>query len=338
LNVKRGINIAMLKKFIILFASVTSLLLLCKPAWAEDNSFIDGFTLGGYSNLSLVIPSEKSAQANLDLVSLLLSWENDSRYKFFGELELEHPLTLNHKDGFKTSEAEIDLERLYLDYNLSEKLNLRAGRFLNPIGRWNMLHAAPLVWTTSRPLVTKLLYPSFINGLMLYGSTPLNDDALEYSLFTALAKDTSKDNDDTIYKDVAGAHFALTNGYNLGLTIATYEDTASSDRYNLIGLDFITHLDRWEFSGEAYARLKSNDKDGGGGGYLQSAYNLGDEWYWITRLESINHPNKAGSGRWLLGATKRLKPNQLLKFEFVGGSDDNYDTPNGFIGSFAVLF
>jgi hypothetical protein len=333
-------NIDMLKKFIILLASVTSLLLLCKPAWAEaSNNFMDGFAIGGYSSLNLEIPNQKSVTANLNEVSLFLKWENDSRYKFFSEIELERPFTLNHEYGLSTREAELDLERLYIDYNLSEKLNLRAGRFLNPTGRWNMMHAAPLVWTTSRPLVTKLLYPSFVNGLMLYGSTPLNDDAFEYSFFTELTKDTSKDNDDTIYKDVAGAHFALTNGFNLGLTLATYrEDTTASTRYNLIGLDFITHLDRWELSGEAYARLTSNGNDGGSGAYLQSAYNIGDEWYWITRLESINHPNKGSAGRWLLGATKRLKPNQLLKFEFVGGSNDNYDTPNGFIGSFAVLF
>jgi hypothetical protein len=333
-------GIAMLKKFIILLASVTSLFALCKPSWAEDtNNFLDNFTLGGYSSLNVEIPNEKSSQAKINEVSLILKWENESRFKFFSELEFEYPLKLNREYGLTTRDADVDLERLYIDYNLSEKLNLRSGRFLNPAGRWNLLHAAPLVWTTTRPLVTKLLFPSAINGLMLYGSTPVNDYAFEYTFFKELVKDKSRDNDETIYKDVMGAHFSLTKGFNLGLTLASYrEEDPYSANYRLIGLDFITHLDRLELSGEAFTRLTNKGDDGGSGAYLQSAYDLGNEWYWITRLETMERPSTGSGGRWLLGATKRLKPNQLLKFEFVGGSDDNYDTPNGFIGSFAVLF
>jgi hypothetical protein len=330
----------MIKKLFILLASVTSLILLCKPSWAEDtNNFVDGFDLGGYSSLNLQIPRDKSAEARINEVSIILRWENESRFKFFGEFELEYPLRWNSEHELTTRDAYFDLERLYLDYNLSEKLNLRAGRFLNPAGRWNLIHAAPLVWTTSRPLVTELLFPASINGLMFYGSAPYNDYAFEYTFFTELLKDQIRDGDETIYKNVNGAHFAITNGFNLGLTLASYrEDEKSYNAYRLVGLDFITQLDRWELSGEAYARLTSKGGDGGSGAYIQAAYNLGNEWYWLTRLETVDTPDTGSAERWVVGATKRLKPNQLLKFEFVGGSDINYDTPRGFVGSFAVLF
>ena len=122
----------------------------------------------------MVIPRNQSVEAAIDEISLILRWENDGRFKFFGELELERPISWNDNERISHKNAYLDLERLYLDYNLSEKLNLRAGRFLTPAGRWNLLHAAPLVWTTTRPLVTSRLFPASTNGLMLYGSVPID--------------------------------------------------------------------------------------------------------------------------------------------------------------------
>jgi hypothetical protein len=49
----------------------------------------------------------------------------------------------------KTSACEV--ERLYLDYLHSDALATRLGKHLTPIGRWNLRHADPLVWTATRP-------------------------------------------------------------------------------------------------------------------------------------------------------------------------------------------
>ena len=336
------------KRLIMIFASVTSLLLLCKSAWAEDEissaqavpaTFIDGFSLGGYSSASLVIPRNQSVEAAIDEISLILRWENDGRFKFFGELELERPISWNDNERISHKSAYLDLERLYLDYNLSEKLNLRAGRFLTPAGRWNLLHAAPLVWTTTRPLVTSRLFPASTNGLMLYGSVPMQNKAFEYNFFVETLKDQYKDDFEIQYRDVSGAHFSLNNEVNLGLTLMTLRQTdPRSPAYRMIGLDYLTQLGRLELSGEGYYRFASNGKDGGSGAYVQSAYHLGNEWYGLARLETFQSPQEGSAERWLVGATKRLKPNQLLKMEFTGGSGELPDAPRGFIGSFAILF
>lgn len=330
----------MFKRFILVIASVTSLLGLCKPALAEDNNqFLDSFRLGGYSSGGIEIPRDSTAQARVNELSLILTWQNDSRWQFFGELELEEPLRWNDAQCLTTRDAYLDLERFYLDYNLSEKVNLRAGRFLNPAGRWNLIHAPPLVWTSTRPLVTDLLFPNSINGLMLYGSVPVQDYAFEYTLFAETLKDQIRDEDETIYKDVLGARFTLNAPINIGLSLASYkEDHALSPTYRLVGLDFVTHIGSLELSGEGFVRLTNKGQDGGSGAYLQSAYHVGNEWYWLTRLETFDHPRTGSAERWLIGATKRVKPNQLLKFEFVGGSGEYAESPRGFISSFAVLF
>lgn len=340
-----------MKKFIILFASVASLLLVCKPAFseasntaAESESIFSNFRLGGYSSAGISIPRDKTAEATINEISLLLSWENNSRLKFFSEFEIEKPLIWNDDHGLTTRDAYFDLERFYFDYNLSEKLNLRAGRFLTPAGRWNLLHAAPLVWTSTRPLVTSRLFPSSTNGLMLYGSVPFNESAFEYTFFVEVLKDQIEDDDEILYKKSSGAYFALNNLFNdstnLGLTLATFtEDTPKEPRYRLLGLDFVTYLNKWELSGEAFQRFKnSGSNDGGSGAYLQSAYDIGHQWHIITRIETFDSPSTGSAERWLIGATKQINPNLLFKMEFVGGSGKNPDSPRGFISSFAILF
>ena len=332
--------------------SVALLATLCKAAHADEAvEDTNGFKLGGYSSASINIPRQGSTQFQLDDISLMLSWENDGRLKFFSELELERPLTWNEDKHFDSKNSYIDLERLYLDYNLSDKVNVRSGRFLTPAGRWNLLHAAPLVWTATRPLATSSLFPTAVNGLMLHGSVPYEtknqNQAVEYSFFVEALKDQVRDNDEIIYKNVAGAHFTLTNhlnlGLNLGLSLATFtEDMPAGQEYRMVGLDFITHIRGWELSGEGFQRFTSNGSNGGSGAFVQSAAPLGNNWYWLTRLETLHQARQGteqvSGERWVMGLTKRITPQQVLKMEFVGGSADFTDTPRGFVGSFAVLF
>jgi len=330
-------------KLVVYAGSVALLTTLCKVAHADEPAAgtSSGLKLGGYSSVNASVPRDGSSELRVDDVSLMLSWENDGRLKFFGELELERPLAFNEDKRFNHKNFFFDVERLYLDYNLSEKVNVRTGRFLTPAGRWNLLHAAPLVWTASRPLATSKLFPTAVNGLMLFGTEPYEaqGQALEYSFFVEALKDQVRNNDETIYKNVAGAHFTLTNQLNLGLSLATFtEDTPAGPNYRMVGLDFITHVKGWELSGEGFQRFTGGGNNGGSGAYLQSAAPLGNNWYWLTRLETFQRPQEVSGERWVLGLTKRITPQQLLKMEFVGGSGDFTDIPRGFVGSFAVLF
>lgn len=333
-----------------LLLSVICLPMLCKPLFAEEAAdFWQAFRLGGYSSGDIRIPRDESAALTLNEVSMIVTWDRGTRLTFFGELELENPLDYTGERGLNGKRGNLDLERFYFDYNLNENANLRLGRFLTPVGRWNQLHAPPLVWTASRPLVTTRMFPYGLNGAMLFGSVPLGQVDMDYQVYVEALKDQQRDGPEIIYRDVRGARLAFNNllgrgsrdaGLNtLGLNFMSYQkDLPGSPTYHLLGLDFLLELNRWEFSGELYARRTANGGEGGHGGYLQSAYALGNEWYWITRLESLHEVDSRDADRWILGATKRVKPNQLLKFEFVGGSDAYHDVPRGFITSFAVMF
>lgn len=340
----------MLSTLIRVTLSVISLCVLCKPVFAEDQtSFWQGFHVGGYTSTDLRVPRTEAAQLKLNEISLIVTWDQGSRIKFFSELELEDPLSYDHHQGVNTKQSYLDLERFYFDYNLNDKANIRLGRFLTPTGRWNQLHAAPLVWTASRPLVTTRMFPYAINGAMVFGSLPLHHIDMEYQVYAEALKDQHQDGDEIIYREVRGARVAFNNilglsgnnaGLNtLGLNVMSYQkDIVGSPTYHLYGLDFLLELNRWEFSGEIFERKNASGGDAGSGAYLQSAYSLGQEWYWITRLETLHEVESKNADRWVLGVTKRVKPNQLLKFEFIGGSGEYEEVPRGFVTSFAVMF
>lgn len=326
--------------------SVALLLLLCKAASADETTqansgFFDAFRIGGYTSAGITLPRDETASAAINEISLIVTWENESRFKFFSELELEYPLSWNENKSFHTKESYLDLERLYLDYNFSEKINFRAGRFLTPTGRWNQLHAAPLVWSSTRPLATSRLFPIAANGVMAFGAIPLDNSALEYSVFVETLKDQMDDADEIKYRNVSGARIAFGQEANVGLNLMSFtEKTAFNPSYRMLGLDFITHFHGIEFLGEAFQRWDTHNEDGGSGAYLQTAVPLPmmQNWYGIARIETFHRPDEGHQQRWLAGATWRVKPTQLLKLELTGGSIDQPESPRGFLASFAVLF
>ncbi len=339
--------ITRLKMIAVGLLSVASLLLQCKLALAEEtglDEFWNGFKLGGYSSAGVTIHRDQEAEAALNEVSMLLTWNSDSRWSFFGELELEEPLTWNDDRKFNSKESHVDLERLYLDYNFSETVNLRVGRFLTPNSRWNLLHASPLVWTSTRPIATYRLFPTATNGLMLHGSKPAGEFALDYMLFTEVLEDQEDDEYDLPFEHVHGARIALSKQWNVGVSLLSFrekhiEALGGRDKtYRMLGVDFVTHVGEVELSGEGFARFTQGGGDGGSGAYLQAAVPIRNNWYWLTRLETMQRPNEGSSERWLTGLTWRMKPTQLLKLEFVGGSGDQPEAPRGFVGSFAILF
>jgi hypothetical protein len=206
-----------------------------------------------------------------------------------------------------------------------------------------------LVWTASRPLATTELFPSFTSGVQFFGNVSFKERSLDYQIYTAMMNAQPESRGETQYRDAHGARVAINNIFNftdenaglntVGLNFSNYrDDKYNGPRYRLIGLDFLLEIDRWEFSGEAYTRKTEHGQNAGSGSYLQSAFLIKNDWYWITRLESLHQPAAENAERWVLGVTKRLKTNQLLKFEIVGGSGEYNDVPRGFATSFAMMY
>lgn len=99
--------------------------------------------------------------------------------KFASELEIEHGIRA-------ISDNEISLEFAHIDYLIDEKVNLRGGIVLIPLGKFNLLHDSPLNDLTDRPIVSRLIIPSTMaeTGAGLYGTFyPGRTGKLDYEVY-----------------------------------------------------------------------------------------------------------------------------------------------------------
>lgn len=326
---------------LLVVASVAAVHFACNLAWAGvDEAASSDFSFGGYSSAGIQIAPGGEASAALNEISLIIGWDGGGRWKFFTELELEKPFTWREGTPVTSKYAYVDVERLYADFNITGGLNLRGGRFLTPAGRWNLLHAAPLVWTATRPGATERLFPLALNGVMLHGSTTWGDKAIEYAAYAEMLHDMTDERDEIPFEDTRGLRLTLSSGLaDIGLSLMRFhEDRQDRPEYRLLGLDFFKVVNGWEFSGEAYIRERSGGHDGGSGGYLQGVAPLGGQWFAIARVENLRDPDGPTVGRWLLGTAWRIHDNRVFKLEYVGGRDPYPEMPRGVMASYAILF
>jgi hypothetical protein len=326
--------------YLIVATSVAAAFLACNQAFAAGSSGSErDFSLGGYASAGIHIHEDGKAEAAINEVSLFFTWDGNGRLRLFSEIEVEKPLTWQEGESLTTGDAYFDIERLYADYSLSGQMNFRAGRFLTPVGRWNLIHAAPLVWTSLRPAATRELFPLAINGLMLYGSIPWGEAAVEYSAFFEALRDETDDPGEIPYEKMRGVRLAYSGAFEAGVTLTQFrEDAAGNPRYRMLELDFFKLFHGVEISGELFQRFEHGAGDNSGGAYVQAVAPLGNRWFAIGRLESLRMPHDDASGRWLLGAAWRVEDKRVFKLEYAGGHEDNPDMPRGFVASYAILF
>jgi len=323
-------------------ASVALALCASNPAHAEEKAGAEGgLRLGGYSSASVIFHPGHGDEAALDELSLFVSWDDNARWRLFSEIELEQPFTWREGES-SNLQANIDIERLYGEYSFSSLLNVRLGRFLTPVGRWNQIHAAPLVWTTSRPLATQRLFPLNLDGVMLHGAVALDPagwsgHTLEYSAYVEAVRDMENDRGEPEFERARGARLVLTGEADIGISFAQFEeDLADHPRYRLLGLDFVTGRNGWEASGEVYRRFDGGDA--GHGGYLQGVVPLGGQWSALARFESMQDRAGDSTERWLVGAAWKPSGDSIVKLEYVTGDEEKQFSPKGFMASYAILF
>jgi hypothetical protein len=77
-------------------------------------------------------------------------------------------LYVQEKKNTVSSEAQdtkLYTERLYVEYNANENLSLRVGKYISPIGFWNLLPINVLRDTSSDPVSTNIIFPEATTGL-----------------------------------------------------------------------------------------------------------------------------------------------------------------------------
>jgi hypothetical protein len=357
-------------------------LLPTAPARAGDvsNSTVDettigtrvgaGITVGGWATLQLEAPSSPGSGAGaaagdaanalvdddaqrarrtrlgVSHLSAIMWWDASPVWKVLAEFDrrnaIQFPAYRDSDDG-AASAPFLALERLYVDYRADDALGLRVGRFLTPIGRWNLNHADPLTWTTARPLVSRSAFPTSATGLLLSGSVALGAQGADYQVFASGRENWQSDPRSTPFDHAVGARVVLPigNEAHLGLSVARYRRRDSPEQESqLIGSDFVWRWQSVEFSGEALARRSESSADSGErGGYLQAVLPLAPRWYATARIEAYKRSQDPGVTRsGLLGLVCRLGRHWVAKAEWVQPSGSAKTLPQGLLASMTLLF
>jgi len=301
-----------------------------------------GLTLGGYGSVRYEALRRNSPQLTLSALSLFISWDTETRVRFFSELELEDFTLARGERSFEAHNGAFEMERLYADVYLFDEATLRVGKFLTPVGRWNLIHADPLVWTTSRPLVTFQSFAPDTTGVMFYGSLlPLGED-VDYSVYAEITDDLDPDYREGPFSEAVGVHLTTHLGpTELGFSYANFERGEEDDeRENLFGLDFFWAHRRLEVTGEFLYRVGTRGPDGDEWGlFVQGTVPLSARTFAIGRYEFFDPRGTVpGVHLWVIGLAFRPLPPLVLRAEYSLARDNVAKVPEGFAASVALLF
>jgi hypothetical protein len=299
-----------------------------------------GIRLGGYASVEVDAPRSGPWSFDVGDLSLFTTWEDDSgRWRFFSETEIGDALTAGEHQGLTTQEAHFELERLYLDYLFDDALSVRIGKFLTPIGRWNLLHASPLVWTTTRPVATESLFAKRATGLMLHGNLPATESNLGYALYADFTDALDPHRADNPFENAYGAHllYSVADNLEVGLSYANYTlNDSPENRYNLAGAEAFWSWRKFEVNGEWVFRA-GGSKDLWQG-YVQGVAPLVSHWYAVGRYEYFQQEQAPSANLGVFGLAFRPVPPLVWKVEYRLGAHNESAAPDGLYGSFAVLF
>lgn len=258
-------------------------LLYAKPFLSMPKAIVGGYADVMYNILSrqnLDNPSRNSF-GQQRLVPFIFADITD-RIKFATEIEIERGGT-NSPQGDGT----IQIEFAQLDYLVDERINLRGGILLMPVGKFNLLHDSPLNDLVDRPMVSRIIIPStwFEAGAGIYGTFyPSALSKIDYELYavngmtqTAGAMtdlgvrsargSVSRDRDDS--KAIVGR---LAFSPMLGIEIAgsgyhgQYKPstaTVGSGNLDIFAVDWTLQRGPFELIGEAaWVRISNNNATG----------------------------------------------------------------------------
>ncbi|WP_043765008.1 hypothetical protein [Algiphilus aromaticivorans] len=300
------------------------------------------FHVGGYGEIMASDTQRARPQLALQRLSVIGSWASPGRWSGLIEVEGKQLLVLRPADS-GVDDARPVLERAYIDFAQSNALQLRLGKFLTPIGRWNQLHAAPLTWTTSRPLITEDTFPLNTTGGMLRGVVPVLGQALEWSLFASPGEELFPESGASRFEEAFGLRLAQDLGPHLqvGLSVSDFKESRDRERKTLFSMDFLYARSGFELSGEFAVRQRSRTtrNEDETGLYLQGVAPIGGPFFAVARIESFAGADAADDLHlYIAGLTMRWSRQLVLKAEYRHTTENPGTVAEGLLGSVALFF
>lgn len=153
-------------------------------------------------------------------------------------------------------ETDVNLERLYLQYEWRDEFKLRLGKIDNQMGIIKPIHWLVTLDTIRRPILEDNSYlPAKVTGVELFGNTYFGEKRLAYSFTLSHSNNEIVDDQPINRATGAGLDISLSEGtrYRAGAALVFYRDPRDKDR-NVTG--FLPYLEWWVVPGRLLSRTE----------------------------------------------------------------------------------
>jgi hypothetical protein len=306
----------------------------------------DRFFLSGYANVVVDAPQNGASAFVLDDLSLFVTGRINQWLNPFLEAEVSG-LTLARQGDGPRSSGHFVPERFYDDALLTASDTLRIGKMLAPVGDWNLIHAAPLVPTVTRPLTTQRGFSEYASGASWLHENAFGGRAA-WQLYWQPGNDWYRRPEAIAprsYKDVLGAHFNWSLGFDdkVGLSYQRGRLAQTGETYDLIGANVRKTFGALSLEAEAIRSQWHGElgpaHDDEWGCYALADYAFAGRWHAILEGERFqDHRLDVQSRNTLIGVAYRPQAAVAWKLEHVRQTGDSQDIPTGWFASFSVMF
>lgn len=286
-----------------------------------------GVTVGGYAQIDYNQPEGDNGKLDVHRLVMLFGYKFNDKVQFVTEIEFEHV-------------SEVYVEQAFLNYSLTDNVNLRGGLMLVPMGIVNEYHEPTTYFGVERPNVDKYIVPSTWRELGIGVSGKFDNASLRYQAYIFNGfKSVSSDGDGNITGSFLSGKKGLRSGRQKGAesTINSPNFAAKLDYYGLKGL----RLGLSGYFGKTQSPDDVNDVDGADVGIsmvgFDARYNYkkflarGQFIYaGLSDTEDYNTANSTDVGSalqgWYLEGAYNLLPTSKEQKLYASVRYEDYDT------------
>jgi hypothetical protein len=256
------------------------------------------------------------------------NWEE---WRVFGEIEYEHATDLEAEAGTARGKGAVKLEVGWFEYRHGDHLIIRGGKFFLP-QYWNVNHYAPVVLSTTRPLMVRDVFPTDTVGLMAHGRLFGGDIGTAYTVYYANGQsdDATDDNENKAVGGRLVVHLAALSDHlsrlDLGVSGHTERSPAYGGALDVAGVDLQVNTVRYELLVE-YASAECNPSMEGF--YVQPSARLFGEVRGFYRYDylddGVNPETRHTAGlNWRPTANVSIKV-EVISADFGNPGDDSFE-------------
>ncbi len=322
------------------------------PCHADEYHFGQGLLVGkdfffsGYGNFLYEAPKDAPAAVSIDDLSLFVSGRVNQWINPFFEIEVSGTTLWQQGNGSRSNGYVIP-ERIYDDVRITESDAVRVGKILSPVGDWNLIHAAPLVPTTTRPLTTYWGFSEYATGISWLHEN-LQGSGADWQLYSQPGNEWFPRPNDIAprhYSNVWGGHINWPMGLvdKIGLSFQHGELTATGGNYSLFGINARKTFGKLKLESEAVTSQRSGNAALAHGNewgiYGLADYAITPRWHGLFEWEHYqDHLVDQHSRNTLLGIAYKPESSVVWKLEYVHQYGISQDIPTGWKASLSALF